>query len=104
MLGVKHLHLFCGEPMEITPISSSTRTLKVRTGKSSEPPPRKVAKTVTIKRKPKALAAPMAIDTADMSQMIATAAYFIAQQRSFAPGNEVSDWLIAEQQVKAMHT
>jgi len=30
---------------------------------------------------------------------IATAAYYRAEQRGFAPGNELADWLSAERQV-----
>lgn len=33
-------------------------------------------------------------------QMIAEAAYFRAEQRGFAPGNEMSDWLCAESDVE----
>lgn len=32
-------------------------------------------------------------------QMIAKAAYFLAERRGFAPGNEMSDWLQAEADV-----
>lgn len=32
-------------------------------------------------------------------QMIADAAYRLAQQRSFAPGSDVEDWLTAEREV-----
>lgn len=35
-------------------------------------------------------------------QWIAEAAYFRAEQRGFAPGNELSDWLVAESDVKRM--
>ena len=31
---------------------------------------------------------------------VAEAAYYIAEQRGFAPGYEVEDWLVAEQAVK----
>jgi len=34
--------------------------------------------------------------------MIAEAAYFAAERRNFEPGNEVSDWLAAEQQVDSI--
>ena len=34
--------------------------------------------------------------------MIEEAAYFIAEQRGFAPGNETSDWLQAEADVEGM--
>ena len=33
-------------------------------------------------------------------QLIAEAAYFRAQQRGFAPGNELSDWLQAEADIE----
>jgi hypothetical protein len=32
-------------------------------------------------------------------QMIAQAAYFSAERRGFAPGNDVADWLMAEADV-----
>lgn len=36
--------------------------------------------------------------------MIAMAAYFIAEQREFAPGHELDDWLEAERQIRTLHT
>ena len=86
--------------METTPVSAATRTLKVRSTKSPDATPGKTAKTVTVKRKPKTLVKPTA-ETTSLNEMIATAAYFIAQQRNFAPGDELRDWLMAEQQVLA---
>lgn len=35
-------------------------------------------------------------------QMIAEAAYYRAEQRGFAPGNEMSDWLEAEADVEGI--
>ena len=35
-----------------------------------------------------------------MGDMIATAAYFIAERRSFSPGHELDDWLAAEREVQ----
>ena len=32
--------------------------------------------------------------------MISQAAYFLAEQRGFAPGHDVEDWLAAEQRIK----
>ncbi|MES1195683.1 MAG: DUF2934 domain-containing protein [Steroidobacter sp.] len=89
--------------METTPVSTATRTLKVRTTKSPDATPGKAAKTVTVKRKPKTLVKPSPLG-GNLSEMIATAAYFIAQQRNFVPGSELSDWLTAEQQILASHT
>jgi Protein of unknown function (DUF2934) len=36
---------------------------------------------------------------AERHQMIAEAAYMIAERRGFAPGNELADWLAAEREV-----
>lgn len=35
-------------------------------------------------------------------QMIAVAAYYLAEQRSFSPGQEVEDWLQAEKGLDAV--
>jgi len=87
--------------METTPVSTSSRTLKVRASKSADTTPRKA---VTVKRKPKSIIKPASVDTTQLNGMIATAAYFIAQKRNFAPGSELHDWLVAEQQVLAMQS
>jgi hypothetical protein len=89
--------------METTPVSNASRTLKVRAPKSTAATPRKAAKAVTVKRKPKAIVKPESLEPEHLSGMIATAAYFIAQKRNFAPGDELNDWLMAEQEVLAAH-
>ncbi|MBB1073379.1 DUF2934 domain-containing protein [Rhodoferax sp. 4810] len=40
--------------------------------------------------------------TAERHQMIAVAAYFLAERRHFAPGNADTDWINAEQQIDQM--
>jgi hypothetical protein len=89
--------------METTPVSTSSRTLKVRAAKSTAATPRKATKAVSVKRKPKAIVKPVPLDPDQLKEMIATAAYFIAQKRHFAPGDELSDWFLAEQQVLTAH-
>ncbi len=37
----------------------------------------------------------------ERQQLIAQAAYFIAERRGFAPGNELEDWLQAEAEIEA---
>jgi DUF2934 family protein len=37
-----------------------------------------------------------------MHQQVAEAAYYLAEQRGFAPGSEEADWLAAEAQIKAL--
>ena len=53
-------------------------------------------------RQTKAKAAPVAAmqrPQADMTAMIATAAYYLAAERNFTPGHELDDWLEAERRV-----
>lgn len=40
----------------------------------------------------------------EITGMIATAAYFIAAQRNFAPGHELDDWLEAESRIRARYS
>lgn len=112
--------------MEISPVSSSRRTRKVQSAAVPEPKSgsksgkatavAKAAPEVTkVKRKPahlkagskagaaqpkssrtKPQAALLQSSAADVRAMIATAAYYLAEQRSFAPGHELQDWLQAE--------
>lgn len=42
-------------------------------------------------------------DSCPREQMIAEAAYYHAERRGFAPGNEMSDWLQAEADVEGLH-
>jgi hypothetical protein len=39
----------------------------------------------------------------ELNGMIATAAYFIAAQRNFSPGQELDDWLAAERAVRSQY-
>ena len=39
------------------------------------------------------------LDAEELNRRIAEAAYYIAEKRGFAPGNEQADWLKAEQEV-----
>ena len=46
--------------------------------------------------------APAALSAAQREQMVRTAAYFRAERRGFAPGNEWDDWLSAEAEVGSL--
>ncbi len=39
--------------------------------------------------------------SAERQHMISEAAYFLAEQRGFSPGDELGDWLEAESQINA---
>jgi hypothetical protein len=41
------------------------------------------------------------VDPQQRAALIAEAAYFRAEKRGFAPGNEAADWLAAEAEVDA---
>ena len=43
-------------------------------------------------------------DSTELQGMIATAAYFLAAERNFAPGQELDDWLEAERRVRSRQT
>ncbi len=60
-----------------------------------------VKKKTKAKNKPATKSGPGAssISAAEKQRLIQETAYFIAQQRGFAPGNEIQDWLIAEKKV-----
>lgn len=46
--------------------------------------------------------APMVVSAAEREEMIAVAAYFLAERRGFAPGGAASDWFQAEAQIDTM--
>ena len=51
---------------------------------------------------PPASAELTSITKSDRQAMIATAAYYRAEQRHFAPGGELEDWIAAESEVDAL--
>ncbi len=72
-------------------------------GRSEAPPPTPTASrrgtsirsaTLTAKR--------TALVGEDRRRLIAEAAYFLAERRGFAPGQELEDWLAAEIEVDAL--
>jgi DUF2934 family protein len=51
---------------------------------------------------PVSQAASAPVDAERRRNMIATAAYYIAERRGFAPGHELADWVAAEAAVAAV--
>ncbi len=41
------------------------------------------------------------VEECSLQQMIAEAAYYHAERRGFGPDNEMSDWLLAEQDIES---
>lgn len=78
---------------EATP-AVSTRSRKSKKAAAPQAQPDVEVTSVT------ALVAP---DGEVLATMVATAAYYLAEQRNFEPGHELDDWLEAERQVRALY-
>ena len=97
------------------PVKSTAGTLKLGNAKkAASPPPMPEAPTATVKSAPKPrkprikqaaaeTSSAMAHSEAEIQHMIAEAAYFMAAQRNFAPGDAQHDWLVAEQQIRSQY-
>ena len=59
------------------------------------------AKVATRRRSAEPQTASAQVAPERRQQLIAQAAYFIAERRAFAPGNEIEDWLQAEAEIEA---
>ena len=73
---------------------------------AAKPVPKAAAKAARpaapVKAAARKQAAPAVPTQAEHDQMVRMAAYFRAQQRGFAPGNEWEDWLAAEAEISAL--
>lgn len=81
----------------VNPASQNQEEKKVKTNGNTVSPTKGKSVAPRIRPMPKAVSSS---DDCPREQMIAEAAYFRAEQRGFAPGNEMSDWLEAESDVE----
>ncbi len=85
-------------------MSKSTTTRATTRSKPGPPPAQPTARATVATRKrsakPQTPGAKMVPE--QRQQRIAQAAYFIAERRGFAPGNEIEDWLQAEAEIEAL--
>jgi Protein of unknown function (DUF2934) len=75
------------------------------TRRSGSPGPAEPARSATAPRTPPARAKSArssTISAEDRRALIAESAYLRAERRGFAPGEEVADWLAAEEEVDAL--
>lgn len=79
---------------------SSKPAVKTSTGKGTKTKTR-AASPAAAKSGPKAKQ-PGLLTTEDRLRFIAEAAYFKAEHRSFAEGNELEDWVEAEAEIDAL--
>ena len=84
----------------------------VRTSTESNSPSKRTAKLTDAAKKPARKTLKVKAETIVLSstpepfnldEMIATAAYYLAEKRHFEPGHELEDWLNAEQQVTKLN-
>lgn len=92
-------------PDSLTSVAPSQKAMSTTVTAEAEKKPKKISSPRTAKLK-KAVAeteSPPANvgqpSAEELTAMIAQAAYFIASQRGFAPGNELEDWFNAERQI-----
>jgi len=87
-------------------LNPSTPTKRARTKSPAAPKEKPAAAAKAVRPRKQAgsadvsmPASSVAVSSEQLTAMIATAAYYIAAHRNFAPGNEIDDWLAAERQV-----
>lgn len=94
--------------MDVTPTTTPAKRSRTKVVAKEPAAAKPARKTLTTRKKPtEAVAAPVETPPAqspDLHDMIATAAFFLAAERSFAPGHELDDWLEAERRIKALYT
>jgi hypothetical protein len=79
--------------------ASAPRTRKATTTKEgAAAKPRKAATQASGRRRAEGTIGQPS--PAEIEQMIATAAYFRAEKRNFAPGYELEDWIAAEHEIR----
>ena len=76
-------------PSQSSMPARSSRARKTRTAKATRDPPPASAELTSI-------------TASDRQSMIATAAYYRAEKRHFAPGGELDDWIAAEAEVDSL--
>ena len=89
------------EPAKKAAVSAPVKTKKARIAPATAAPapaPIEVVATAV------EVVSTSALSVTDLRQQIEIAAYFLAEQRNFSPGNELDDWLQAERQVREVRT
>jgi len=91
-------------------MATSSKKTTTTPAASSTPSKKTVAEKVVVATADKKVNAPTksvkgsAVTPEERCHMIATAAYFRAEQRGFAGGYEMADWIAAEAQIDAKLT
>ena len=81
--------------------SESDPTKRPRT-KAAAAAPKTSRKTLTARKKTPEVLEMTPDAPTDLTGMIATAAFYLAADRNFAPGHELDDWLEAERRIRGI--
>ena len=91
--------------MQVSPETPAPKRSRAKAKSKPKPKESVAAAPKAAARKPgkskaEAVAAVQPVMT-DITSMIATAAYYLAAERNFAPGHELDDWLEAERRMRS---
>jgi hypothetical protein len=84
-----------------TPAAATTATLRARKSKNAST--QEMTQVAPAAIEVTSITADTRPDETTLLQMIATAAYYLAEQRQFEPGHELEDWTEAERQIRALY-
>ena len=88
--------------MDATPTTASTRSARGKSAAKAKPESLETSAKPARRRKTAAKQPDTPVtESIDLTQTIATTAYFLAAGRNFEPGHELEDWLEAERRVRA---
>lgn len=90
------------EPQTQQQNSPASRASKARARKGAKTPEKSLDLPAESEPSRSEIRGIKTISFAERGTMIATAAYYRAQQRNFEPGHEIEDWLAAESEVDAI--
>ncbi len=82
--------------------STATTKTKAKVNKKKAVKKKVVTKKVAAKKTVQKRSAKSAISPRERYEMIATMAYYRAEQRNFEPGHDVEDWLDCESMIDGM--
>lgn len=89
--------------MDVTPTGTTPRRPRTKVVAKEPTAAKPARKTLSASRKKSTESAVVAVEAtpADLHSMIETTAFYLAAERSFAPGHELDDWLEAERRIRA---
>jgi hypothetical protein len=98
-VGSKAAATTSAKPVKVKAIAVTKAATPVAKTRVKTPAKPRVKKALTVNSTPSV----MAHSEAEILHMIAEAAYYMAEHRCFTPGDELHDWLMAEQEIRSQY-